>query len=139
MSVYDNVIIHDSIQDYVSDDIFTSSDNLYIIWKTKDLNPSMDIYGIFPPSMIRERYTSDKPLYLFRRHPPVVKWTTENHGYLQDQAFSKICDNADHWRMIQYSGNIRIYTSTSDMIHEYSITLSNSRLTAISHEKSEDI
>lgn len=129
MGIYDNLIIPESIS--IDDFPFNASvraDGKYRWWQTKDLNPSMDMYGLIPSGKISEEYSNSKndKVYLCRRHPPVTKWTNRNEGLIIDD-YDDILEDADHWRQVRYTGTVNISELAEDAcVYDVNIEVENS-------------
>lgn len=75
-------------------------------WQTKDLNPSMDCYALRP-------YGNDK-VFLYRRHPPVWRWTEVNEGSMTDSDEIEVFEGAEHWRLVKVTGKIELSEAVRD-------------------------
>ena len=120
MGIYDSIVLHDSVDTPefpFSESHLELKDGRRRMWQTKDLNPSMDTYGILPRI---ERFDGEKEfadsqdLRLYRRYPPITKWTTENLGTIEDEYPDNIIHDADHWRNVRYTGTISITDVAED-------------------------
>jgi len=47
-------------------------------------------------------------LFLYRRHPPVTKWTNQNLGTVEEEYPEDIVDDAEHWRQVRFDGTMTI-------------------------------
>lgn len=107
MGIYDNVILHPDVEvDGFPFDPAQTPEGDWRWWQTKDLNPSMDVYMIRPP-------TGRTGPRLFRRHPPIFKWTTTNEGWLGDGDI-EVVDGADHWRDTRFTGTMELVDIAED-------------------------
>lgn len=121
MGIYDSVVFHDSvsISEYpldISFKPFTQRDGRRV-WQTKDLNPSLDMYGILPEQKEFDggvEFIPDSTCRLCRRHPPLTEWTTENKGRLAEGHIEDIVADAHHWRQVRFSGEILISELAED-------------------------
>lgn len=120
MGIFDTVILDESIE--LSNFPFNPSHaelngGNRRLWQTKDLNPSMDTYGILPKlrhSLGKIEVQDSQDLYLYRRHPPITKWTHENRGNIGEEYPDDILNEADHWRNVRYTGTMTISETTED-------------------------
>lgn len=120
MGIFDSVILHASIE--LDDFLFNPShadlrNGQRRLWQTDDLGPSMDTYGILPKldqSDGNITVRDSQELYLYRRHPPITKWTDKNVGTVPETRPEDILGDADHWRTVRYTGTIEISESTED-------------------------
>jgi hypothetical protein len=121
MGIYDTVILHESVE--IEDFPFNPSykelfdEGERRMWQTKDIFPSMDTYAILPISRMKEGKVVDSEdesdyeedgLSLYRRHPPVTKWTNQNLGTVGEEYPEDIVDDAEHWRQVRLDGTITI-------------------------------
>ena len=136
MPVYDSVIINTDVglPGFSENSHTYMSDGTYRKWQTKSLNPSLDLYLVTQGDAIldTENTAYGNKVMLFRRHPPLQKWTIQNHGMLDDT--ENVIDTADHWRLIKYSGvlNVIEVAVDSNTIYEYNLEFKNGILQDIS-------
>lgn len=117
MGIYDNLILSEEVEvEEFPLDVSRNIDGDYRWWQTKELNPSMDMYGILPFSDITsgklDRSSGDK-LYLCRRHPPVTKWSDVNEGLMLEED-EDIVEDAEHWRTVRYTGTLELSEGARD-------------------------
>lgn len=111
MPIYDNLVFHrDFNLDHPLNYEDYNDDNKYRRWQTKDLNPSLDTYGLIPKSQFEE--TQEDSYYLCRRHPPEIEWTIQNQGQISYDG--DLISSADHWRTVRYTGEITISDVSKD-------------------------
>lgn len=119
MGIYDTIVLHSSVD--IDEFPFNSShrdldDGRRRDWQTKDLNPSMDTYAILPARHNTDKndITGNDKLFLYRRHPPILKWTNKNEGPLEDEYPENVIEDASHWRQVRFTGTIEISTVAED-------------------------
>lgn len=112
MVVFDYVILEPSLEvdEYPFDPSYTA-DGDRRCWKTSDLNPSADHY------MVRFYEGDSGPLSLFRRAPPLVRWTVEHKGQNHDD--TEVVSEADYWRHVRYTGTLELFDISADNRHYY--------------------
>ena len=115
MGIYDNLVFEETPRS-LADLPFDASvqqglvdgDTQTRLWQTKDLNPSMDCYGV--------RRGESGRFGLYRRHPPLIRWTDQNEGVTDEN--SGVFTGADHWRRVGFSGELRGTTLLGNVIFE---------------------
>jgi hypothetical protein len=122
MPSYDNIVLHDDVDvpDFKMSPHRDIKSN-YRKWQTKNIHDSMDCYAVLPTEN-----PSNHKFSLYRRHPPIFKWTNSNQGIINGEHPEDIIEDADHWRRLKYTGEIEAYDVTAEM-KRYGITLVFSR------------
>lgn len=110
MGLFDHVLLHPGVK--VDGYPFDASmrDGRWRWWQTKELHPSLDHY------FIRPFEDDDQRLALFRRVPPVTRWTTTNEGSVDDN-MDDVVDDADHWRHVRFDGEMGLTDISEDHRH----------------------
>lgn len=127
MSVYDTIILSEDVElsNFPYNGIYRL-DMKYRHWQTKDLNPSLDFYTISKSKNLFQEYDNYSSVCLFRRHPPISEWTIENKGLIEDYTNIDIIDDADHWRLVRYTGDLNITTyAENGETYEYQLKFDN--------------
>lgn len=140
MSIYDNLIFTEPLSAEVPFNIIESTDKDYRLWQTKDLNPSMDLYGLLPITDLYPSANNPDKLLLCRRHPPIFKWTTQNHGIIEENLdFKTLISSADHWRSIRYTGSIDASILYQGTLYTLTVKSENGIVDEITKSDSTDI
>lgn len=129
MPLFDTVLLNEDIvvPDFAESPTYDIKDS-YRLWQTKGLNPSLDVYLVTDPNLIFEDCPVESGTQmLFRRHPPLQKWTIENHGALRDISNEDILCDADHWRLTKFSGVLTItdVLLSNHTVYEYDLSFDN--------------
>lgn len=139
MGIYDTVVLDSSItiDEFPFDPSFCNlSDGRRRMWQTKNLHSSMDTYAILPSRPFsfqnkseRQQDSESKDLYLYRRHPPITKWTDENLGTVEEEYPENVVDDADHWRQVRYSGTLNMTNfAVNSRIYDVNIEMKSGKL-----------
>jgi hypothetical protein len=140
MSIYDNLIFTETLSTEVPFNITESKDEEYRLWQTKDLNASMDLYGLLPIADLYPSANNPDRVLLCRRHPPIFKWTTQNLGIIeQNSDFKALISSADHWRSIRYTGSIDASLLYQGTLYTLTVKLENGIVDEITKSGSTEI
>lgn len=138
MGIFDTVIVHSSvtIDEFPFNPSFCDlSDGRRRTWQTNDLYPSMDTYAILPYQRSykemseRQQESESQDLYLYRRHPPITKWTDENLGTVEEEYPENVVDDANHWRQVRYTGTLNMSDlAVNSRMYDVNIEMDNGKV-----------